>query len=131
MHIKELEKDVQTHHKVSKMKEIIKKKQSRKNKKKQRLERQHKRSMKQRIGSFQEKLIARLSRNKETAQIKSEMKREKLQLTYINAKHHNSLLQLHGNKMGNPEEMNSKKCTVSQLYIESRRNRKYEQTTYQ
>jgi len=87
--------------------------------------------MKQRIGSFQEKLIARLSRNKETAQIKSEMKREKLQLTYINTKHHNSLLQLHGNKMGNPEEMNSKKCTVSQLYIESRRNRKYEQTTYQ
>ena len=81
MHIKELEKDVQTHHKVSKMKEIILKKQSRKNKKKQRLKRQHKRSMKQRIGSFQEKLIARLSRNKETAQIKSEMKREKLQLT--------------------------------------------------
>ena len=37
--------------------------------------------MKQRIGSFQEKLIARLSRNKKTAQIKSEMKREKLQLT--------------------------------------------------
>ena len=41
--------------------------------------------MKQRIGSFQEKLIARLSRNKETAQIKSEMKREKLQLTYTEA----------------------------------------------
>ena len=131
MHIKELEKDVQTHHKVSKMKEIIKKNRAEKNKKKQRLERQHKRSMKQRIGSFQEKLIARLSRNKETDQIKSEMKREKLQLTYINTKHHNSLLQLHGNKMGNSEEMNSKKCTVSQLYIESRRNRKYEQTTYQ
>lgn len=37
--------------------------------------------MKQRIGSFKEKLIARLSRNKEIDQIKSEVKREKLQLT--------------------------------------------------
>lgn len=62
------------------MKEIIKIR-AEKIKKKQRLVRQHKRLMKQRTGSFQEKLIARLSRNKEIDQIKSEVKREKLQLT--------------------------------------------------